>query len=445
MKSLAYYVFEIHNIAMSSRTLVFGSLSLLLASGITLVLGEMDEHRWVPIDDPAIQYGDLPVDDPVARLQNQIDSGKVKLQYTAGVGYLPSLLKNLHVNIDSQLLVFSKTSFQLPKISPWTPRAVFFNDNVAVGSVQHGDVLELAALDPKQGVTFYTLDVKQTAKPSFDRRTDCLQCHQGTTTLGVPGIMVTSVYPSGDGTPAFRGAAMTTDHRTPFGDRWGGWYVTGTMGTERHMGNAVAHDPAQPRNLDMAGTQNLTSLGRKFDTSNYLAKTSDIVALMTLEHQTRMTNLMIRSAWDARVALAKGALDSEGNARIDGDVETLVTYMLFADEARIYEPIQGVSTFTQTFPQRGPRDKQGRSLRDFDLKTRMFQFPLSYMIYSETFDAMPDVVREKVYRRVFDVLSGKDQSKKFTRLGEGDRRAILEILIDTKPGLPAYWKTETPR
>ena len=432
-----------HNIDMKARAALFGGLSFLAVFGITGMLAEMDEHRWVPIDDPAIQYGDLPVDDPVARLSQQIESGQVKLEYTPGpLGYLPSLLKNLGLNIDSQVLVFSKTSFQLPKISPWAPRAVFFNDNVAVGSVQGGDVLELAALDPKQGVNFYTLEAKRSAKPTFDRRSDCLQCHQGITTLGVPGILVTSVYPSGDGTPAFRGAALATDHRTPFGDRWGGWYVTGTMGSERHMGNAVAHDSAQPRNLDMAGTQNLTSLGRRFDATNYLAKSSDIVALMTLEHQTRMTNLMIRTAWDARVALykGKGTLDSEGSERIDGDVEAMVRYMLFADEARIYEPIQGVSSFTKTFPERGPRDKQGRSLRDFDLQTRLFKYPLSYMIYSETFDAMPEVVRERVCRRLFDVLTNKDQSKAFARLSEGDRRAILEILRDTKPGLPAYDK-----
>jgi hypothetical protein len=423
---------------MKARTLLFGGLGLLAGFGITGLLAQMDEQRWVPIDDPAIQYGDLPVDDPVARLAKQVESGEVKLDYTPGpLGYLPSILKNLDINIDSQVLVFSKTSFQLPKISPRAPRALFFNDSVAVGSVQGGDVLEFAALDPKQGVTFYTLDTKRSAKPSFDRRSDCLQCHQGTTTLGIPGIMVTSVYPSGDGTPAFRGSAQATDDRTRFSDRWGGWYVTGTMGSERHMGNAVAHDPAQTRNLDTAGSQNVTSLGRRFDSTNYLAKTSDIVALMTLEHQTRMTDLIIRTAWDARVAERTGERD-----RIDGDVEAMVAYMLFADEAKIYEPIQGVSTFTATFPQRGPRDRKGRSLRDFDLQTRMFKYPLSYMIYSETFDAMPDVVREKVYRRLYDVLSGKDQTKTFARLPDDDRRAILEILIDTKPGLPAYWKPE---
>lgn len=428
---------------MSPRSLCFAGLSLLLASGVALVLGGMDEHRWVPIDDPAINYEDAPVDDPIARLEKRLESGQAKLEYSDEYGYLPSVLKNLDIHIDSQLLVFSKTSFQQPKIAPWSPRALYFNDNVAVGSVQHGDVLEFAALDPKQGVNFYTMDVKQVPKPEFDRRTDCLQCHQGTTTIGVPGIMVTSVFPSGDGTPAFRGAALETDDRTQFSDRWGGWYVTGTMGSERHMGNAVAHDSAHPRDLDRENTQNLTSLGHRFDSSNYLAKTSDIVALMTLEHQTRMTNLMIRASWDARVAMAKGKLTDEDKAMLDGDVDTLVTYMLFADEAKIYEPIAGVSTFTQTFPQRGPRDSQGRSLRDFDLKTRMFKYPLSYMIYSETFDSMPAIVRDRVYQRLYDVLTDKDQSKTFARLSDSDRRAILEIVLETKKGLPAYWKAES--
>jgi hypothetical protein len=210
------------------------------------------------------------------------------------------------------------------------------------------------------------------------------------------------------------------------------------------MGNAVAHDSVHPRNLEQEGTQNLLTLGRRFDPANYLAKTSDIVALMTLEHQTRMTNLMTRAGWDARVELYKGVLSPEGSAKIDGDVDTVVQYMLFADELKLYEPVRGVSTFTQTFPQRGPRDKQGRSLRDFDLQTRMFKNPCSYMIYSEAFDAMPAVVRDRVYRRLFDVLNGQwrdeDDKKMFAKLSDADRHAVLEILLDTKPGLPAYWK-----
>jgi hypothetical protein len=157
------------------------------------------------------------------------------------------------------------------------------------------------------------------------------------------------------------------------------------------------------------------------------------VALMTLEHQTRMTNLITRMGWELRTG--------EAPSRLDFVTDELVAYMLFVGEAKIYEPIEGVSTFTKTFAERGPRDKQGRSLRDFDLHKRLFRFPLSYMIYSEAFDSLPDVAKERIYRKLYDVLSGADRSKTFESVKAEDRQAILEILRDTKPDLPAYWKT----
>jgi hypothetical protein len=403
------------------------------------VAAHIEDVTYVPNDNPAIHYADKPENDPVAILQKKLDSGEAKLDFSDRWSYFPAILKYFGINTDSQVMVFSKTSFQATKISPRAPRAIYFNDDMAIGFVQGGDVVEVAAFDPKQGYNFYTMDVEKADKPEFVRRDTCLQCHQGVGTLGVPGILVTSVYPSADGTPAFRGANMITDHRTSFDKRWGGWYVTGTMGSETHMGNAVGHNSAQPQLLDMQGTQNLTSLERKFDTSHYLANTSDIVALMTLEHQTRMSNLMTRVGWDTRIAQAGGALNDAAKERLDGEIEEMVHYMLFTDERLINDPIEGVSTFTKTFPQRGPRDHQGRSLRDFDLQKRMFRYPLSYMIYSKAFDAMPDYDREHVYQRLYDVLSGKDQTPAYTRLTAEDRRNILEIVRDTKPGLPAYW------
>ena len=305
--------------------------------------------------------------------------------------------------------------------------------------MQTGDVLEFAALDPKQGFNFYTLDIAKAGKPEFVRRDTCLQCHQGLSTLGIPGILVSSVYPGPDGMPAFRGNAMITDHRTALDQRWGGWYVTGTHGSQSHMGNAVGHNSAQPQLLDIKGTQNLTSLEKRFDTSKYLAPTSDIVALMTLEHQTRMTNLMMRIGWDARIAQGESKLEDAVRDRINGEIEDMVTYMLFADERLLTEPIQGVSTFTKTFAERGPRDHQGRSLRDFDLEKRLFRYPLSYMIYSAAFDSMPDMVRERVYQRLYEILTGKDHTPTYARLTANDRRATIEILRDTKPDLPSYW------
>ena len=409
---------------------LFGS-TWAIAAGI-------DDTILLSNDNPAIQY-QQPPNDPVARLAKKLEDGQVKLDYTNGFSYLPALLKYFGMNVDSQILVFSKTSFQATKISPSAPRALYFDDDVAVGFVHDGDVLELAGLDPKQGVNFYTLDIEKADKPEIVRRSECLQCHQGVATLGVPGILVSSVYPGADGMPAFRGAAMITDDRSNIEKRWGGWYVTGNTGSMHHMGNAVAHDRSQPELLEVRGTQNLTSLAGKFDLSRYLAPTSDVVALMTLEHQTRMTNLMTRIGWDARMAMHDGKLDSAAQAKINDEVDEMVTYMLFADEAKLWDPIVGVSTFTKTFPERGPRDKQGRSLRDFDLQKRMFKYPLSYMIYDPAFDGMPDVVKERVYQRLYDVLSGKDQSPQFARLTADDRKNVLAIVRETKPNLPAYW------
>ncbi len=402
------------------------------------------DYAYIPYDHPAIQYPTRTPDDAITRLQQRMDSGQVKLDFDPQWGYLPSLLKHLGINIDSQMLVFSKTSFQAPKISPKKPRALYFNDNVAVGFVPDGDLMEFAATDPQQGVVFYTLDREKTDKPSFLRRTDqCISCHLIPGTLNVPGLLATSVIPAPDGSPRFAAAAVIVDSRTRLDQRWGGWYVTGTSGGLQHRGNAVAPNPDQPDALDLRDTQNLTSLAGRADTKLYLAPTSDLVALMTLEHQTRMTNLLTRLNWETRIAIQDGKLP-EFHDRLDFVTGELVSYMLFADEAHMKEPMTGVSTFAKTFPERGPRDKQGRSLRDFDLQKRLFRYPLSYMIYDPSFDALPDIAKEQVYRKLFDVLTGKDSSEKYARLSAQDRQEILEILRDTKPGLPNCWRAGGP-
>jgi hypothetical protein len=337
------------------------------------------------------------------------------------------------VNIDSQALVFSKTSFQAHRISPRNPRAVYFNDNVAVGYVPSGEVLEVAALDPRQGVVFYTLDTQKTDRPLLNRREACLSCHQGPATQGVPGILVGSVYPNALGMPSPVGAIIT-DHRTPFEDRWGGWFLDYTRSPgQRSRVDSIASDPAEPESLDTQGTLKLTLLAKNFDRANYPTPISDQVALMTLEHQTQMANLLTRLGWEARIAQHDGKTAGL-------DIEPIVRYMLFVDEAPLREPIVAVSTFAKTFPQRGPRDSQGRSLRDFDLHNRLFRYPLSYMVYNPAFDALPGSVRERIYHRLYDVLSGKDQSPKFATLSAEDRRAVFEILRDTKPDLPVWWR-----
>jgi hypothetical protein len=321
---------------------------------------------------------------------------------------LPSLLAQLDIHTDTQALVFSKTSFQGTKIGPRNPRAIYFNDEVAIGYVRGSEAIEVAAIDPIRGPIFYTFAPDATGKPTLKRNETCLHCHNGPSTLVVPGIFIGSVFPNSEGMPA-RSKAIITDHRTPFEDRWGGWYVNAAHGEQRDRANAVAPDPGSPEDLQ--------KLVMKFSPAGYLSPTSDIVALMTFEHQTQMTNFITRLGWKARI----------GEGSIDSDLEALVRYMLFTDEAPLAEPIEGVSSFTKTFPARGPRDSQGRSLRDFDLQTRLFRYPLSYMIYSRAFDALPDPVRARVYRRLRDELAALN------------RLDIIAIVRETKKGLPDFW------
>jgi hypothetical protein len=368
----------------------------------------------LPLNHPSIDYQGSTILDSDSRLPRE--------------ARLAGLLERLGINVDTQVLVFSKTSVQAPRISPRNPRAIYFNDQFAVGYVPGGKGIEVAAVDPRRGVVFYTFDTRD-GKPSFTRGENCVHCHQGPATAGVPGIFVGSVFPNVDGTPSRR-AAIVTDHKTPFADRWGGWYVNATRGQQRDRANSVASNPADPEDLDSEGKQNLTSLSGRFTIANYLLPASDIVALMTFEHQTQMVNLITRLSWQSRIAPQVSHRD---------DVGALVAYMLFAEEAPLPEPLVGVSSFTRTFPERGPRDQKGRSLRDFDLRTRLFRYPLSYLIYSPAFDAIPDAAREQVYRRLFEVLSGRDQSADFSHLSADDRNNILEILRATKPNLPAYW------
>lgn len=421
-----------------------------LAAAAAAIAG-LEGSYVVPLDHAAIQYAALPVDDAVARLQKRIDSGSLKLQFRGSHGYLESVLEALTVRPASQVLVFSKTSFQATRIAPKLPRAIYFNDNVAVGWVRGGDVLEFAAVDPRQGVIFYTLDQEATGRPHFDRQDTCLQCHQNGPTAGVPGLLVRSVYPSQSGMPVFQAGSFVTDHRSPLKERWGGWYVTGKHGAQTHMGNAIVQTGEGTVTLEPNG-QNVTDLRYRLDSGAYLTPYSDIVALMVLEHQTRMTNLITRVGFEARLALYDNAvmskflqqpaneLSESAVRRINSAAEELVKYMLFAEEARLTDPITGVSGFTESFAKVGPKDSAGRSLRELDLKTRLLRYPCSYLIYSEAFDQMPPPMKDRVYQRLWQVLTGEDQTPKFASLSTGDRRSILEILRATKTGLPEYWQ-----
>jgi hypothetical protein len=393
-----------------------------------------------------IRYSDSKPDNCVSRLIEQLATGQTKLEDEPHFGYLRSLLKALHVPAESQMLVFSKTSLQRNRIAPQTPRALYFNDEVYVGFCQEGSVLEISAADPQLGTVFYTLEQDHLLAPSFRRQTDnCLICHGSSQTKEVPGHVVRSLFADASGLPILSSGTYRIDHTSPLEKRWGGWYVTGTHGNQKHLGNFIATGRIDRDEVDNSAGLNQTSLDARIDTSEYLTPHSDIVALMVLEHQADAHNYITRANFLTRQAThyqqslnrelhepADKVWDST-KSRIKSAGEPLVEYLLFSGEAHLTAPIRGTSGFAEEFAQRGPFDRKGRSFRDFDLEKRLFKYPCSYLVYSPSFAALPHEVKEYVFQRMHEVLSGQDQSDKFKHLSAADRAAILEILQDTLP------------
>ncbi len=367
--------------------------------------------------------------DAVTTLQKKIESGQIKLEYDAKHGYLNALLKNFDIPVSSQTLVFAKNSFQLHLISPENPRAIYFNDDTYVSWTKGGPEVEVTAMDPKIGPVFYTLSQTRTPAPKFKREPDvnCLACHDFmTSSTPMPRLLMLSVLPNPEGS-AVGAASLLTNDQSPMLERWGGWYVTGTHGRQQHLGNKIFREPASRKidlkeyvkQADLSDGLNLTDLSKGVDTTPFLTPHSDIVALMVLGHQTHIHNLITLAA-------------HTGNNTI---TESLVKAMLFSDAAPLTDPVKGTSSFAEEFSKRGPRDSHGRSLYELDLQHRLLRYPLSYLIYSKSFDAMPAEVKDRVYKRLREILTGQDQTPAFAHLSTADRQAILEILKDTKPGI----------
>ena len=185
-----------------------------------------------------------------------------------------------------------------------------------------------------------------------------------------------------------RNGQLPIDHRSPLEQRWGGWYVTGTHGAARHMGNAFVVDSSRPESAITDATLNRSTLDRGVDAAAYPTASSDIAALLVFDHQGRAINLLTRLGWETRIAAAEQRLDfAKGDLR--AVLEETVDYLLFVDEVALVSPVSGVSGFSRTFGMAGPKDRAGRSLRDLDLRSRLFRYRCSYMIYSPAFDALP--------------------------------------------------------
>jgi hypothetical protein len=383
---------------------------------------------------------DSSADDPIAVLDARIAAGELTVASQGVHGYLEELLEALDIPLTSQGLVFSRTSLQTNRIGPWAPRALYFNDEVYIGAVQGSPFLEVASIDPDEGTLFYTVNQDGGTRPVFQRETTtCLMCHDSKlVTGGVPGVIVLSVLTDRLGYPIGSRQEGSVTDRTPFAQRLGGYYVTGTHGEPSHAGNTMspllAHEvsrrDAYVRTFADAKAGNVTDLSELVNTSRYLTPHSDIIALLVLTHQARVHNLIIQ-------AHRAGDSTSTVPSLLEGAVDRLLNEMLFVREAPLSGPVRGTTDYAREFAARGPADSQGRSLRDLDLERRLFRYPLSFLIYSDAFDALPDVVRDRFYLRLDAVLSGEDGHRNFAHLSEADRVAIGAILEATKPEFAA--------
>jgi hypothetical protein len=407
---------------------------LALGAGVSTADQQTEPWHGVLDEHPAIQYASRPTTDRIAALNRALALQQRTLQRDARTGYLVSVLDALGVARESQLLVFSKTGVQRAFTGPRNPRALFFDQSVAIGYNPGAPLLELAAHDPQQGVVFYTLD-QGSDKPVFTRRTSCLTCHVSATTLDVPGMIARSNTVGDDGNVMPQTSSQNVSHATPHPDRWGGWFVTSEDAAPPYA--QMAHRG----NITFSGHGNTSNqvfvdwLGATPEAHGYLSGSSDIVALLVFDHQMHAINLLTKLNWESRVAASGEA------GVVDSAVRPLVTeladYLLFADEAPPLAPLTPPAGFAASLEARGPKDRRGRSFAQLDMVNRMLRYPCSFMIYSEAFNALPQSIKNAVYRRMLDDLSAHDAHTSHIKMTAADRGAVLEILRDTKPDFPA--------
>ena len=259
-----------------------------------LVVTCVSARADLPYEREPINYLSAEAGDSVAGLKKLVDSNKVVLEKEGPRGYLRAALKTLDIPISSQVLVFSKTSFQPSRISPKTPRALYFNDDVYVGYVQNGEAIEFSAADPQLGGVFYTLtESEEDGAPVIERRThDCLLCHISGRTEEVPGHQVRSMKTDSTGRPIFSAGSFTTSHESPLNELWGGWYVTGKLSGQAHMGNVLTRTDERNVRKNAKAAADVLDLASRLNLKPYLSPHSDVVALLVLEHQIKMHNLI---------------------------------------------------------------------------------------------------------------------------------------------------------
>jgi hypothetical protein len=388
--------------------------------------------------------------DPMSLLMEKIDTREVKITEENGKPLVERLLRELKLDKDTQVLVFSKTSLQKRAVSYRNPRAIYFNESVYLGWMPNGRV-EVASFDPEIGPLFYfQRQLDDTRSRLFVRTRSCLGCHAGNATNFIPGSLGRSVYPDRTGR-VLKGIEdyRRSGHHIPLQDRYGGWFVSGQHGKMRHMGNSIATREDGQVTIDRKRFANLEKLDQFFPTDSYLAPGSDIAALLVFDHQVTMHHRLVEATYRARQALFDSKLDpmetdvaklAAGRSirEFTEGVDKVIDYMLFREEIALPK-VSCDANFRRAFTANKRTDKGGYSLKDLRLDGRIFEHRCSFMIYSPSFEHMPPMLRGAIYDRLHQILTAQAPVKGFEHLGAEERTRIFEILRETKKDLPAKW------
>lgn len=385
---------------------------------------------------PAHEYHTRELNDPFTRLIPDFESGKRELDKSSGKAFIASLLEHLAVPASSQLLVFSRTSLQTRKISGSNPRAMYFNEDVYVGYIPGGKV-EIISLDPELGGIFYIFDIpKGDELPVIERSGRCMNCHAVAETRRIPGLSIRSVIPGSNWGKLVSFRDKQIGHQIPLSERFGGYHVTGNPGLTEHKGNLIG---------EKVGGEIVTEMiepGTQFDWSAYLTGTSDILPHLLLEHQAGFMNLVLEASYRARTYqhIGRGEIKPEHLEVLNGLAGELVRYLLFADEAKFPEGgIRVDPQYREEFLADRRQASNGTSLKDLDLETRLFKHRCSYLIYSDVFQATPDLFRQHVYQLIGEAIQIEKPDPDFAYLSDTEKKAIRDILRETLSDLPEGW------
>lgn len=388
------------------------------------------------IEAPPHRYWERTPQDRFTQLKADFESGRIPLDRSSEQTFLLDVLQALDVPASSQMLVFSTTSLQLSLISPANPRALYFNEDVYVGHVPGGRI-EIVSIDPELGAIFYIFDNPPAGQPlRIERSTRCMNCHAGDETGHVPGLVIKSVVPGPRGGSLTAYRIGQTGHEIPLADRFGGWYVTGAADFTNHWGNLTG------RLNDGTLTTLPNPPGERFRFDKYPVATSDILPQLVHEHQAGFVNRVVEAGYRARTILhqAGGGLAGEHTRELDEQARIITRYLLFVNEAPLPAGgIAGDTAYRKDFERDRHATADGRSLKDFDLRTRLFKHRCSYMIYSRAFSGLPTELKRRVYRELGEALRSDHAAPDFAHLPRAEKQAIQQILRATLPDLPAGW------